>query len=518
VATYQELVAQAQACVDAGRPQDAEPALRAIVAANPGEHYAWALLGRAALFRGRPEEAEAHFQAALRGDRKSAQYLNLLGVALAEQGRADEALAALRRALRARPAFAEAHYNVGKVLYKVGNLRDARDAFRRAASIDARYPGARYYLAKTLTELGEPADALSLLEAAQADSPQDEWYPIQCARALLAMDREAEALAVMHAAAARMPESSMVRRSFATTLLGAGRYREGWREYRHRAIVGDQSRAVLPDPLPEDLSGRVIEVVWEQGFGDVLFFCRWLPLLRARGARAIVLVPPRLAPLLRRSGWADEVHEGDVASGGDWCFAGDLPFVLGSEVPALPLPLAPLTAEAAAWQTRLAASGPPPYLAVAWRAGADFRHGPEMGSNLQVLSKAVAPDVLGGALQSWPGTLVSVQREPGSGETAALASGAGRPTLDASESNATLESVLALLSLTQGYAGVSSTNVHLLAALGKPAVIAVPFPPEWRWASHGEASPWFPSMRLVRQRPGVDWRDNLAAMPGLLPT
>lgn len=517
MATYQELVAQAQACVDAGRPGDAEPALRAIVAANPGEHYAWALLGQAALFRGSPVEAEAHFQAALRGDRRSAQYLNLLGVALAEQGRADEALAALRRALRARPAFAEAHYNVGKVLHRQGDLPGARDAFRRAASIDPRYPGARYYLARTFTELGDPAAALGLLEAAQADSPRDEWYPIQCARALLAMDREAEALGVMHAAAARMPESSMVRRSFATLLLGAGRWRDGWREYRHRAVIGDHARTELPEPLPADLSGRSIEVVWEQGLGDMLFFCRWLPVLRARGARAIVHVPPRLAPLLRRSGWADEVREGNVASGGDWCFAGDLPFVLGSEAPVPPLLLTPLETRSAAWQTRLKVAGPPPYLAVAWRAGADVQRGPEIGRNLQVLSKAVPAEALGASLRSWPGTLLSVQRQPGEGDSAALARTAGRPVFDASDANDELESVLALLSLTHAYAGVSSTNVHLLGALGKPAVIVVPFPPEWRWMNQGAASPWFPSMHLVRQRPGADWRDNLGSMPGLLP-
>ena len=517
MATYQELVAQARACVDAGRPQDAEPALRAIVAANPGEHYAWALLGQAALFRGSPGEAEAHFQAALRGDRKSAQYMNLLGVAFAEQGRADEALAALRRALRVRPAFAEAHYNVGKVLYRLGKLPDARDAFRRAAGIDPRYPGARYYLAKTLTELGEPAAALGLLEAAQADSPQDEWYPIQCARALLAMDRDDEAVAVLQAGAARMPERSMVRRSLATLLLGAGRWKEGWSEYRHRAVIGDRSRPVLPDTLPEDLSGRMIEVVWEQGLGDVLFFCRWLPALRARGARVIVLAPPRLAPLLDRSGWADEVREGSVASAGDWCFAGDLPYVLGAETPVPPLPLAPLASEAAAWEARLAAAGPPPYLAVAWRAGADLQQGPEMGRNLQVLSKALPAEALGAALRSWPGTLVSVQRAPRADETAALARSAGRPALDASEANEALESVVALLSLMHGYAGVSSTNVHLMAALGKPGAVVVPFPPEWRWMNHGAASPWFPSMRLLRQRPGIDWRDNLVSMSGLLP-
>ncbi len=512
---YGALAARAQAAIAAGRPQDAEPALRAMVAANPAEHFAWGVLGRNALFRGAPEEAEQCFRAALRTDRRSAQYMNLLGVALAEQGRVDEALATLRRAAKARPDFAEAHYNAGKVLHKSGDLRGARDAFARAVALDPRYPGARYYLGRTLTELGDAEAAIALLAGAVAAEPADEWLPIQLARSLLAAGRGDEGSQVLRAAAERMPGSAQVRRAHGAALLAAGRFAEGWAEYRHRAVVGDQSRSALPEVLPEDLTGRELHVVWEQGLGDVLFFARFLAPARRRGARVVAYVPPALAALFSRSGWVDEVRVADRATVDDALYFGDLPYALRSDDAAAPAPLAAPADAQDRWRAALGAAGPAPYLAVAWRAGTDFTAGPELGRNLQALSKSVPVDAFAPALGAWPGTLVAVQRAPRAGELEVLARASGRPVLDAVRANADLEDMTALLAACDAYAGVSSTNVHLLASLGRPAAVVVPFPPEWRWMHDGETSPWFPTMRLLRARPATPWR---ASLDGLLAT
>lgn len=509
---YAALVAQAQAALAAGRPQDAEPALRAIVAANPAEHFAWGLLGRNALFRGAPEEAEQCFRAALRGDRKSAQYLNLLGVALAEQGRTADAVASLRRAAKLKPTLAEAHYNLGKVLHKSDDLRGAREAFGRAAAVEPRYPGARYYLGKTLTELGEAQAAVALLEAAVADEPADEWLPVQHARSLLAAGCGGESLDVLRAAAGRMPTSALVRRAYGVALLGAGQLAAGWAEYRHRAVVGERPRAELPEPLPEDLRGRELHVVWEQGLGDVLFFARFIPVARRRGARVVACVPEALRTLFERGGWADDVRVGHHADAAPALYVGDLPQVLGSDIAEPPLPLAAIPSRVEAWRAALAAHGPPPYLAVAWRAGTDFTAGPELGRNIQALSKSVPLEAFARALAAWPGTLVAVQRAPRDGELDALARGSARAVFDATVANDDLEAMCAILHACAGYAGVSSTNVHLAASLRRPAVVLVPFPPEWRWMNGGDTSPWFPLARVVRARSGVPWSTALEGM------
>jgi len=50
-----------------------------------------------------------------------------------------------------------------------------------------------------------------------------------------------------------------------------------------------------------------------------------------------------------------------------------------------------------------------------------------------------------------------------------------------------------------------SAPVHLAGALGRPVWTAVPFDGSWRWLLNREDTPWYPSMRLFRQRAPGDW-------------
>ena len=66
--------------------------------------------------------------------------------------------------------------------------------------------------------------------------------------------------------------------------------------------------------------------------------------------------------------------------------------------------------------------------------------------------------------------------------------------------------------LIDEYVGVSNTNMHIRAGLGKTARVLVPFPPEFRWMHAGERSPWFPQFSLYRQPPQRDWGNVLQCL------
>ncbi len=46
---------------------------------------------------------------------------------------------------------------------------------------------------------------------------------------------------------------------------------------------------------------------------------------------------------------------------------------------------------------------------------------------------------------------------------------------------------------------------HLAACLGVPTWIVLSAQGDWRWFVDGEDSPWYPSVRLFRQKTAGDW-------------
>jgi hypothetical protein len=52
---------------------------------------------------------------------------------------------------------------------------------------------------------------------------------------------------------------------------------------------------------------------------------------------------------------------------------------------------------------------------------------------------------------------------------------------------------------------VDTAPAHLAGALAMPVWVALSFAGEWRWLLGREDSPWYPTMRLFRQKRPGDW-------------
>jgi len=64
---------------------------------------------------------------------------------------------------------------------------------------------------------------------------------------------------------------------------------------------------------------------------------------------------------------------------------------------------------------------------------------------------------------------------------------------------------------------IDTSVAHLAGALNKPVINLLPFAADWRWQSNREDSPWYPSMRLLRQTIRNDWSSVTARLKTLLP-
>jgi tetratricopeptide (TPR) repeat protein len=426
---------------------------------------------------GRREEAESEYRRVIaQAPELPEPHLNL-GVILKEQGKLEEAETRLCRAIEINPDLAEAHSNLGVVRIERGQLEEAEESCRRALALRPGFAEAHLNLGNVLYRKGDMAGA-----------------------------GEAYGAAIGHKPAYSTAYSN---RSWTNLLIG--RFAEGFRDYLFRPTL-DRRLSPFPEaPLPEDLNGRQLTVLLDQGIGDEIFFLRFAEKLKQRGATITYIATQKIVSLLKRVPCLDRVVPfDDMAPILDQATpplsVGDLPFLSGAkeraDIPS-PLAISPLPNRLSEMRSRLADLGPAPRIGIAWRAGIT-----QKGR----LFKETPMARIAEALREIPASVVVLQRHPKEGEVAAFAEALGRPVADFTELNDDLEGMLALVALLDDYVGVSCTNVHLRAASGGKGRVLLPFPPEFRWMAEGEESPWFPGYTLYRegtsdQGAGHTWDD-----------
>lgn len=464
-------------------------------------------LGMAALRAGRWEEGIARLQAVLAIRPGFAEVWSNLGFALREAGRRPEAREALERALHLKPELADTWNLLGLVDQEADRHREARDEFDRALQLRPDFVIAVMNRANSEQALGNLDAALAGYGRAIAMAPEHAGVRYNLAHLHQKVTGDYEAAREGYREAIRLdPHFADAHLNLAHMLLALGQLAEGWREFAWRpqrrnheaALVQAGQRYELPAAITSDLRVR-----GEQGLGDILFF------LRFANARVAFNGDRRLHPLLERTGLFSPLSDDPATSQGQppELLIGDLPLVVDPAGRAVPPPLKLVASAREREQAgrRLREAGPPPWIALTWRAG-------ERGSGMfDRLFKQVPLQALGAALRGTRATWISLQRAPGAGERETLANAIGAPVHDFSGVNADLELALATLDLVDDYVSVSNTNVHLRAGLGRAARVLVAFAPEWRWGLEGR-SPWFPEMETYREARGGDWSGALAAL------
>jgi ADP-heptose:LPS heptosyltransferase len=79
--------------------------------------------------------------------------------------------------------------------------------------------------------------------------------------------------------------------------------------------------------------------------------------------------------------------------------------------------------------------------------------------------------------------------------------------LDEVDTTNDLDALAALIGACDLIVTVSNVTAHLAGALGKPALVLLPFGRGrmWFWFKDRDDSPWYPSLRLYRQPCPGDW-------------
>jgi len=487
------------------------------LALEPGNPEA--LHNRAVVYSllGRHTEALRDYDALAAEHRESAADLVGRGAALVALRRYADALAPLERAIESLPGEAEAHIQRAVALLNLERHAEAVESFDRALALRPDVPEVLNNRGIALTATRRLPEALgSFIRSAVIDATNFDTH-INLGIVFKTLGRHREAAASFDRALALKPTDSSARFALAFLYLSLGEFGLGWPLYEARFDVPELGNPRRRFNVPrwqgsEPLTGRTLLVHAEQGLGDVMQFCRYLPLLAAQGATIVFEVMPSLKALLRTlPGPIHIIGRGEPVPAVDYfCPLLSLPHALGTRVDTIPAQgpyLAAEPARIARWEERLRTL---PGL----RVGLAWQGNPKAEEFIWARGRSFPLAALE-PLAQLPGvSLVSLQKGPGS-EQLARGPFADRiadlgTDLD-SGPDAFLDSAAVMASLDL-VVSCDTSIVHLAAALGRPVWTALSFSPEWRWLLERNDSPWYPTMRLFRQPTDGDWSAVATAM------
>ena len=369
---------------------------------------------------------------------------NISGASNAGLMQFDAAIDSYKQALKIKPDYAEAYNNIGNVLKDQGDLEAAIDSYKQAININPDYAEAYYNL--------------SLLH------------------------------------------------------LLRGNLDEGFKYYEWRLKIKKPTAAPVRTNLiwdgEQSLSGKHFVVYEEQGLGDIIQFCRYLPVLEQKGANVTFKLKSNLHALLQTMDSKTSLNtrlpeenkidfELPMMS---------LPLALKTTVETIPAQIPYLYADdqrKKRWNEKLG-NKTVTRIGLVWSGSTTNKNDHNRSLLLNQLT----------SLLVLPVEFHSLQKEVREIDIKTLTdfpkiNQHQDDLLDFSDTAALIDEMDLVIS-------VDTAVAHLSGAMGKKTFILLPYSPDYRWMLDRADSPWYPTATLFRQPSVGDWDSVISEIRQLL--
>jgi tetratricopeptide (TPR) repeat protein len=420
-------------------------------------------------------------------------------------GRLPEAERILGHILSAAPDEPLAQHEKGVLLFRTGRHQAAAETIERALTLAPDATVFRRSLCPIYERLGRYDEALRVGHEVLDRAPYDLQtlhnlaithyrrleldQSIDCARRALALD----------------PAAPGPHFQLAEALLLRGEFAEGLNEYEWRYRVAGAPPLLPPtnrlqwDGAP--LADATLLLIADQGFGDTIQFCRYIPWVCARCPQVVVVADPIMHPLIRQTHPEIELvgHWDRCPPFAAYCPLSGLPRLHGTTLHTIPGKAPYLYADPSrtkAWRARLEDLLQPSTrrIGIVWAGRPTHNNDLNRSMSLWAFAPIAALDGI---------SLVSLQKGPAQSAVADYFDRA--PLLNLGTEIADFVDTMAIIETLDLVVTVDTAVAHLAAAMAKPVWILLPYAPDWRWLLERSDSPWYPTARLFRQpRPG-DW-------------
>lgn len=422
-----------------------------------------------------------------------------------EGGNLDAAQSLLEQELAAAPPHPHALQLAGILAWRRGKLAEAAGLMERSIALApeiALYPR---NICEVYRALGRYAAALESALRAVAMAPGDPFAHANLG--VLRYDRgeTAEALAAAERAIALAPKMAMAHLGRAEALLLAGDFAAGLEEYEWRLRVPGARRDMPGKEAPawngEPLAGATLLLVADQGIGDVIQFSRYIPWAAARAERLVVASGAEKRPIVAQFREISEIRPRwqDFSEFAAWCPLAGLPRLAATRLESIPAAVPYLRADPsriADWQRRLQQLTPPGFrrIGLVWAGRPEHTNDRKRSLSLAALAPLAALDGI---------CFFSLQKGEAGGQLGEYFARA--PLIHLGPEIADFDDTMAILEHLERTVTVDTALAHLAGAMGKPALLLLPYAPDWRWLRDRTDSPWYPSLSLFRQPRPAEW-------------
>jgi tetratricopeptide (TPR) repeat protein len=452
---------------------------------------------------GRGSEAEATLRLVIGSSSHDAHAVYFLGHLTYLRGQLEDAAWLLRQALAINPNHARAHNDLGETLRSLGRNEDALPHLQRAIELEPTLAHAYGNLAATLVALNRPEEALRWAQESLRRATDKTVAHCDLGSLFGRLNRTKEAIRQYDLALALQPGNVHAHYFRSLMRLALGQMPDAWAEHEARLALPASMYGVRAFPGPiwtgqHDLAGRTVLLSTEQGFGDAIQFVRYVPMVAARGATVLLEVQRGLGTLFQTIPGVTQLFErGDPLPRFDLhCSLMSLPAAFGTDLRAIPATVPYLTADPtllAEWSGKL---GPWQKMRIGLAWSGSTQHADDR-------NRSIPLGLLAPLLRRTDIACHVIQRDISAADRQTMID---FPALaDHSAALTDFAQTAALIASMDMIIAVDTSVTHLAGALNMSTWVMLAHSADWRWMRDRDDSPWYPSLRLFRQKQRGDW-------------
>jgi tetratricopeptide (TPR) repeat protein len=497
---------------NSGNRDRAEALLSAASNTQPGNPILLLNLANIQSQLGKMVEASENFNRALSINPNHAGACNGLANIQMVKGEFEAAELNFRRAIAIDPRHSAALYNLGNLLYDARRYEEAVECFKSAIILQPGLNSAYNNIGLALVELGRHAEAIEYYRKAIRNDPSFADAYTHLGIALVAIRKCDEGVQAYQQALTIDPNSVDANWNLGLCLMLQGELASGWDQLEWRWKHESFAKRVRPYTQPyldkgQNICGKTVFVYAEQGLGDTLHFCRYIPLLVRAGAKVKLEVQTSLISLLSQFEGVNDIFALGETNPGQFdyhCSVLSLPRAFGTTLDSIPSNIPYLRSDARSkdkWAAQLGQKRKP-------RIGLVWSGNPEQADDKYRSMSFSKISALIDDRFEW----ISLQKDVRSDDSELLYGTKnilpwGSKLEDFSDTAGLIENLDLVIS-------VCTSVAHLAGAMGKPLWVLLSYNAEWRWLLDRSESPWYPTARLFRQNSMQDW-SNVIAEVGL---